>query len=234
MSTVAATNANSVNTALLSSLGLTSQGSSSSSSGTTAMPPTLSQNDFLKLLTAQLQYQDPTQPVSSTDFASQMEQMTEVSGITSMQSSMSQLASSLQSNQSLQAAALVGQSVMVPGSTAALAAGGSVQGAVNAPASGDVVLSITNAAGQVVNKIDLGTQAAGMVNFTWNGQNSSGSAQPAGTYSVSATVGSAGQTQAATTYVAGLVNSVSVNSGSLVLNVQGQGAVPFSQVQQIM
>jgi flagellar basal-body rod modification protein FlgD len=103
------------------------------------------------------------------------------------------------------------------------------------------VLNITNSAGALVSKIDLGAQAAGMANFTWNGTTSTGAQAPAGTYTLTALY--AGQTSASTaaaTYVTGTVESVSMGgSGSsststgLTLNISGVGSVPFSSVQQI-
>lgn len=195
---------------------------------------TLTQNDFLKLMTAQLQNQDPTKPMDNNEFVSQMAQFSTVSGIQGLQSSFSTLAASLSSSQALQASNLVGHTVLAPATSATLAAGGSLTLAADVPASGDVIVNITDASGALVRRMDLGPQAAGLAQFQWDGLDNTGSAAPAGSYRFTATVGSGAQTQAATMLAAGKVNSVTLdNSGALNLNVDGLGAVAFNTIRQI-
>src|SRR6185437_10301146 len=104
----------------------------------------INQSDFLELITAQLQNQNPLQPTDPTQFVSQLEGMSEVSSMQSMQSS-------LQASQVMSGTALLGHSVLAPGAAATLAAGGSISGAVTAPA-GATKLSVTisNSAGTPV------------------------------------------------------------------------------------
>ncbi len=211
------------------------KGSTGASSGATGI--SLGGTDFLTLMLAQLKNQDPTSPVDSNTFLSQLAQLSEVQGITSLNTSFSTLSSSLSSSQALQASSLLGHQALVNSSTANLAVGATVTGAVNVPqTTSQVVLSISDASGALVNQINLGAQSAGLASFSWNGTMSSGSQAPAGTYTLStqyagATSGSA----AATTLVNGTVESVSMGAGStgLTLNVAGIGSVPFSSVQQI-
>ncbi|MBL6750925.1 MAG: hypothetical protein ISP90_10410 [Nevskia sp.] len=227
------------NANLYASLGLTgsapaASGANAAAAATSAAGTTLNVQDFLQLMTAQLQDQDPLNPVNNAEFFSQVAQFSTVAGIDQLNSSFSQLSSQLGSNQSLQAAALVGQGVLVPGSSAQLTSSG-MYGAVEVPASGDVSVQIKNSAGAVVGTLDLGVQPAGTVPFTWNGQDGSGNALPAGTYTIGAQVGSGSSAQAATTDVAAVVQSVSLDANKgLLLNLQGLGEVPFSQVRQIM
>lgn len=194
----------------------------------------LSQTDFLKLMTSQLQNQDPMKPLDNSEFVSQMAQFSTVSGIQALQNSFSTLATSLSSGQALQASSLVGHTVLTPSTTAALTAGGTMSLGVDAPASGDVIVNVTDASGQLVRRIDLGTQSAGVSRFQWDGLDNSGSAAPAGKYNFSAVVGSGSQAQAATMLTAGKVNSVSLDSsGALNLDVDGIGSVAFSTIRQI-
>ncbi|HWU68780.1 MAG TPA: flagellar hook capping FlgD N-terminal domain-containing protein [Stenotrophobium sp.] len=223
---------NTVDPSVLGSIGL-----ATASSGQSSQPQQLSQDDFLKLMTAQLQNQDPLKPLDNSEFVSQMAQFSTVSGIQSLQNSFSSLSSSLSSSQSLQAASLVGHQVLVPSDTLALPATGTVQAAANLPASGDLKINITDAAGQVVRQMDLGAQSSGLAQVSWDGLDSTGRRLPAGAYTISAQVvdAASSSTQAAATYVAGNVNSVSLSaSNGVTLNVQGAGAVAFSQVLQIM
>jgi len=186
---------------------------------------------------AQLKNQDPTSPVDSNAFLSQLASLSEVQGITQLNSQFTSLSNSLVSGQALQASALLGHQALVQSSTATLAtAGATVGGAVSVPqTSAQVVLNISNSAGVLVDSINLGAQSAGMANFSWNGQTSQGAAAPAGTYTLSAQVAGVSGSSAVTTLVSGTVNSVTMGSGStgLTLNISGLGSVPFSSVQQI-
>jgi len=207
-------------------------GSTPATSGTT-----LGGTDFLTLMLAQLKNQDPTSPVDSNTFLQQLASLSEVQGITALNTSFSTLSSSLSSSQALQASSLLGHQALVSSSTANLAAGATVTGAVSVPqTTSQVVLNISDASGALVKQINLGAQSAGLTSFSWNGTTGSGSQAPAGTYTLTAQyAGSTSQGTAATTLVNGTVESVSMGAGStgLTLNVAGIGSVPFSSVQQI-
>jgi flagellar basal-body rod modification protein FlgD len=214
----------------------TTSGSSTANSASSL--GTLGGTDFITLMLAQLQNQDPTSPVDSNTFLTQLAQLSEVQGITSLNTSFSALSNSLTSNQALQASSLLGHQALVNSSTATIAAAGAtVTGAVNVPQStSQVTLSITDSSGALVSQINLGAQSAGLANFSWNGTTGNGSQAPAGTYTLSAQyAGATSGGTAATTLVNGTVESVSMGAGStgLTLNVAGVGSVPFSGVQQI-
>jgi flagellar basal-body rod modification protein FlgD len=218
--------------------GTSGSGSTSNSSGASGVAgTTLGGTDFLTLMLAQLQNQDPTSPVDSNEFLSQLASLSEVQGITQLNTSFATLSNSLTSNQALQASSLLGHQALAASSTATLpTAGASVSGAVSVPqTSSAVVLNITNSAGSLVRTIYLGAQPAGLANFTWNGETSSGATAPAGTYQLSAQVNGAASGTAITTLVSGTVESVTMGAGSsgMSLNISGLGSVPFSNVQQI-
>jgi flagellar basal-body rod modification protein FlgD len=218
--------------------GSTGSAGSAPASGTApASATTLGGADFLTLMLAQLKNQDPTSPVDSNTFLTQLAQLSEVQGITSLNTSFGALSSSLTSGQALQASSLLGHQALVSSSTATLAAKGTVTGAVNVPqTTSQVVLSISDSTGALVGQINLGAQPAGLASFTWNGAEGNGSQAPPGQYTLSAQyAGAASGGTAATTLVNGTVESVSMGAGStgLTLNVAGVGSVPFSSVQQI-
>jgi flagellar basal-body rod modification protein FlgD len=219
--------------------GTTGTGSTGSTSSTNGIngAATLGGTDFLTLMLAQLKNQDPTSPVDSNTFLSQLAELSEVQGITSLNTSFGTLSSSLSSSQALQASSLLGHQALVASPTATVSSGATVSGAISVPqTTSDVVVGITNSAGVLVRQLDLGAQPAGMASFTWDGKGSNGSAAPADTYTLTAQY--AGQVKgstAATTYVAGTVESVSMGAGTtgMTVNVAGVGSVPFSSVQQI-
>jgi flagellar basal-body rod modification protein FlgD len=220
--------------------GGTSGTGSSTGSGSTsgsANGVSLGGTDFLTLMLAQLKNQDPTSPVDSNEFLSQLASLSEVQGINQLNTSFSTLSASLTSNQAMQASSLLGHTVAVASTTGTLAtSGATLTGAVSVPqTSSQVTLNITNSAGVLVDSINLGAQSAGLANFSWNGEDSSGKAASAGTYTLSASVAGVASGTAVTTLVNGTVDSVTMGAGTtgLTLNVAGLGSVPFTSVQQI-
>ncbi|WP_250627281.1 flagellar hook assembly protein FlgD [Pinirhizobacter soli] len=209
-----------------------SSSSSSSSSSTGAM----SQSDFLKLMVAQLQAQDPTNPVDNQQFASQMAQFSTLSATqdlnTTVTSLASQLSSASQTGQVLSSASLVGRNVMVPATTTAYDGSTATKGAVNVATAGAVVINITDASGNPVRTINLGTQSEGLSQFTWDGKDDSGKAVAAGTYTLAAT--DAGTS--ANTFISGTVTGVGYGGSTVgtYLQVAGVGGVPLAQVAQIL
>jgi flagellar basal-body rod modification protein FlgD len=194
----------------------------------------LGQDAFLKLMTAQMQHQDPFKPMESGEFLGQIAQFSTVSGIQSMQQSLQGLSTALTSNQTLQAATLVGHGVMVPGDAAHLFAEGGIAGAVELDASGEVAVDITDASGAVVRHLDLGLQPAGPVNFAWDGLDESGARLPEGSYGIKATQVSSGATASLSTQVMGMVSSVSLGASGLSLNLYGMDPVALSAVREIL
>jgi len=232
---------NNIHAAAASTPANTTGTDSSTSSGTggaasAASGTTLGGTDFLTLMLAQLKNQDPTSPVDSNTFLSQLASLSEVQGITQLNSSFSTMSNSLVSGQALQASSLLGHQALVSSSTATLAANGTVTGAVNVPqTSSNVTLSISNSSGVLVQQINLGAQSAGLANFSWNGTQGDGTQAPAGQYNLTAQVSGVSSGTAVGTYVNGTVQSVTMGAGTtgLTLNVAGLGSVPFSSVQQI-
>jgi flagellar basal-body rod modification protein FlgD len=98
------------------------------------------------------------------------------------------------------------------------------------------VLNISDSSGALVRQIDLGAQASGLANYSWDGKQADGSPAPPGQYKLSTQyAGAANGSTAATTYVNGTVQSVTMGAGTtgLTLNVSGLGSVPFANVLQI-
>ena len=129
---------------------------------------TLGQSDFLKLMTTQLQNQDPFAPMENAEFIAQMAQFSTVTGITEMGTTLKGLADQLGEFRIATAANLLGNSVMSPGNYARPDAQGEIHGMLDLPsASGLTNLTFSNAAGDVLHHMELGPQAAGLVGFAW-------------------------------------------------------------------
>ena len=130
----------------------------------------LGQKDFLQLLTAQLQNQDPFAPMENGEFLAQMAQFSTVQGIEDVNSTLSGISNQIGSNRIATGASLLGQQVLVPGAVARPDASGSLHGAVDLPdAATEVRITYTNAeTGAVLHQQELGAQRAGMVGFSWD------------------------------------------------------------------
>lgn len=194
----------------------------------------LGQEDFLKLMIAQFRNQDPFKPMEDGQFLGQLAQFGTVSGLEELNSSFSQLADSLVSNQALQASTLVGREVLVPAQAAEFRGSGWVEGAVDlrSPAT-SVRVQIMDGAGQLVRQIELGPQSAGTAAFRWGGETDAGVPATPGVYRISAQAVVNGQVQAADSLVRAEVQSVAIGDRGLVLTLPAIGEVPFSAVRTI-
>jgi flagellar basal-body rod modification protein FlgD len=201
----------------------------------TADEGALGQEQFLSLMITQLKNQDPFKPMESGEFLGQLAQFGTVSGLGELQSSFNGLATSLVSGQALQAAGLVGRSALAESNIAPLTKGGSVDAAVDVPAStGGVHVEVRDAAGAIVRHIELGAQPTGLARFVWDGTTDTGAEAPTGKYRISATYASAeGKSTAADTFVAAQVDSVMFGADGFTVELRGIGEMPFSAVREI-
>ena len=193
----------------------------------------LGQAEFLQLMTTQLKNQDPFKPLESGEFLGQLAQFGTVAGLSQLNDSFAQVATSLSSNQALQASNLVGRSVLVESSLGYLPPGGRLSGAleVDGPATG-VRVQVLNASGELVRSIELGAQS-GTVNFVWGGETDGGAIAPPGTYLIQAQAVSGGGERALPTLVNAFVDSVAVGQLGLNLNLRGIGDLSFDAVREI-
>jgi flagellar basal-body rod modification protein FlgD len=196
----------------------------------------LGQEDFLELMTTQLQNQDPFEPMENGDFLAQIAQFSTVSGIQELQASFEKLSQSLVSNQALQASGLVGRSVLAPTGIAALEQEGGVKGVVEVPASSnEVQVTIHNASGETIRRLQLGSQPAGNAQFQWDGLKDDGTRAAPGSYFVAASGQYEGGQVALDTLLASEVESVTLGGdGGLLLDLRGIGPLGFKEVRQIL
>ena len=129
----------------------------------------LAQSDFLKLMTTQLQNQDPFAPMENGDFIAQMAQFSTVSGIEQMNNGLSGLADQMRQMRIATASNLLGHSVLVPGNLARPDADGQIHGVIDLPqASSSTRISFTDAeTGELYHVEDFGAQGAGLTGFSW-------------------------------------------------------------------
>ena len=199
---------------------------------------------FLKLLVAQMQNQDPLNPMDNSQMTSQLAQLQTVTGINNLNTTLSSLSTSFQSSQSMQATSLIGHGVLVSGSNLTLASGKSILGVSLGSDADDVKIAINDASGNTVDTIDLGPQKAGSLPLVWDGvpdpKNLDSSGKPVtlpdGNYTFSVTATKSGQ---ALTDASGLaydsVGSVSTSSTDGVkLYLASKGATTLSDIKQVL
>jgi len=196
----------------------------------------LGQKDFLKLMTTQLRNQDPFEPMDNGEFLGQLASFGTVSGINDLKAEIQKLTGTLTSDQSLQAASMIGREVLVPGKYAELATGGAIKVAVELPNSvSNLKIGIYDLSGQLIREVSLGSQSPGTVAFNWDGLATDGVAVPSGRYEIRAEAISAGVNEAYEVLIADNVRSVTLPRAGeeLKLDLEGLGEVSFSQVRQI-
>jgi flagellar basal-body rod modification protein FlgD len=197
----------------------------------------LGQEDFLALMITQLQSQDPLKPMENGEFIGQMAQFSTVTGIAEMTKSVSSLTEAYNSGQALQAASMVGRTVLTEDSSASLAPGTPLAGAVELPyATQAAKVRIYSDTGQLVHELPLGAQDAGISNFSWDGTLANGQMAPAGRYSMTAAIESRSGDTALATYVASKVASVTLsgNGSGTQLRTDSGASIGFSQIKAVM
>jgi flagellar basal-body rod modification protein FlgD len=191
--------------------------------------------NFLKLLIAQIKNQDPMSPMDASTMTAQMSQLNMVSSMANMNTSMTAMLAQMQSVNFMNQAALIGHSPAVAGDGIAFDGTNQVMlGANAANPLKSVIATISDASGNTVNSVDLGSLNAGMSNFLWNGKDAGGNTVAAGMYYLSLTgTNAADATENPTAYVASAVASVSKGSnGDAILNLLDGRIINSSEVQQ--
>jgi flagellar basal-body rod modification protein FlgD len=196
----------------------------------------LRQQDFLRLMVAQVKNLDPLNPDPNGEFLSQLAQFSTNDGINSMQASIEKLATSLQSNQALQASALVGRKVLVDSNSWSLGAEGDVKASINMePGLSNLNARIYSQSGELIKTIPLNTPVDGVYEFSWDGTNQKNERAASGKYRVEVHASYNGRGVMVPTMTQANVDSVSLgqNGEGVKLNVAGVGSISLDQVKQI-
>jgi flagellar basal-body rod modification protein FlgD len=218
--------ANAAAAALGSAASSSSAGTSATNSSTSNPLASLTSNfsDFLSMLTTQLQNQDPTSPMDSNTFTSELVQFTGVEAQINTNSSLTQLISLQQASTVMQSTELLGKQITVNANELTLQNGASsIQ--FTAPTAGPVAIAVYNTAGTQIYDTTVNA-TAGSNTWKWNGQTATGLQEPDGAYNVgvaaSSASGAATSLPFTVTGTATAVNesgsTVQLNLGSLTVN----------------
>ncbi|MFA6311240.1 MAG: flagellar hook assembly protein FlgD [Sterolibacterium sp.] len=229
MSTTAATDTNPASS-VYSAL------NSKSSAKTSANSTTETEDRFLKLLVTQLKNQDPLNPLDNAQMTSQMAQISTVNGIEKLNTTLQAMMASTSNSETVQAAAMLGKGVLVPGTGLALKAadGAAFAGFDLAGPIDTGTVTINDANGVAVRTIKLSGMEAGAHTFQWDGKADNGAvaADGAYTFSVAATRGS--EKVEITALQIGMVTSIMSGSKGVSLNVGSLGNFKMTDVREIL
>lgn len=224
----------------LSSLGGASAAQTAASSASSVSGSDNEQR-FLKLLVTQLNNQDPLNPMQNAELTSQLAQMSTVSGIEKLNSTLSGLVNQTGSNQVLQAASLIGYHVLSPGNQLATTA--PKEGEAPAPVpfavqlpntAGDVQVKIVDAAGHVVRTLELGSMAEGVNAVSWDGKADDGSTVPAGSYSFTVAASNGGTAIQATALSFAQVSAVKQGTNGVTLELANGHSISLDEVRMYL
>ncbi|WP_242130411.1 flagellar hook capping FlgD N-terminal domain-containing protein [Sphingobium sp. Sx8-8] len=181
---------------------------------------TMDQSDFLRLLTTQMQAQDPMQPMDNTQMVAQMATITNSTGIAEMNATLKSMASELTGTRLGDAASWIGKSMLVKSNIASPDAAGQYAGQITlGSATSGASVDLVDSSGNVVKTIALGDQAAGDVPFYWDGKDATGNTAATGPLSIR--VNGASPTSVASWATIAAVQSPADGSASKLITALG-------------
>jgi len=191
------------------------------------------QNRFMTLLVTQMKNQDPLNPMDNAQVTSQLAQLSTVTGIDKLNSTLETLISNVQGSQSYQASSMIGHSVLVAGNDVSTSGTGGYFG-VDLPIGADkLTVTIKDAAGSVVRTVEMGKQEAGTLPLQWDGKTNDGSVAATGNYKVEVAATIANSTAEASALSYAQVLSISNGTGGIKLNLSNLASVNTSDVKEI-
>lgn len=214
----------------LSNLGTAVGSTTATKGGNNATDPQASQDRFLKLLVAQLNNQDPLNPMDNAQMTTQMAQINTVSGIQELNATLKGMAEQSASMQSLQGTSLIGRDALIEGDTVQFD-GNIGKGAVSlAGDASRVYVDILNKNGSVIDTVDMGQLTQGQHAFDWD----AGAINPAdvGSFRVRA---NNGEDQVEATPLSRVkVASVGFANGAMSLQLANGRTTTYDQVRAFM
>lgn len=179
------------------------------------------QDLFLTLLCAQLENQDPLDPMDDTEMVAQLAQFSSLEQLATMNGNLENMVTLLQNQQIIQSSWYLGKEVTADGS--GISKGGDSISLVSytlGDSAASLYAHVLDSDGIIVASVNLGAREAGTHSFQWDGTDGSGQELADGTYSIAFTATDAdGDSLVVSTAVSGLVNSVSLQDGNIILGL---------------
>lgn len=191
------------------------------------------QDRFMTLLVTQMKNQDPLNPMDNAQVTSQLAQLSTVTGINKMNSTLESFMTNMQSSQSLQMTNLIGHDVLVDGNELTFDGTGGYFGVELPVSTDDLTITINDAAGNQVRQLTLGNQPEGILPVSWDGYGDNGEQVAAGDYTFSVSANVSGQPVTANPLSLTRVNSISTNGTSISLHLNNADEVTSDDLKQI-
>jgi len=204
--------------------------------GTSKTKEEMGKQDFLTLFTAQLQNQNPLEPVKNEAFVAQLAQFSQLEALTNMQTSLDTFVTSMSGERMLNSASLIGKKVAMNDTPTLLTSGNSLDATIDLPsgASG-VQVNVFDSQGRLVQELIAGPQLPGTMPFNWNGLDAAENPVPTGMYRLSATAVVNGQTTNVPVSTLSTVRAIATNpsDGSVSVEVDGGKTMLLKDVQRV-
>ena len=193
----------------------------------------LSNDDFMKLLLVELQYQDPTEPMDTEKILTQTSQLATLESSDNTNNALEKLADSLGTSQQFSTIAAIGKTADLGSDSIALDEGTNSTFEIYFPndiQTGSVEIKDND--GNLVKTLDVGTNPSGVYQFTWDGTDNGGASIDSGIYHVSATYEDSNNVSQTTRLGAYPIESVRFDQGQTLVKL-GSSYVPLENVKEI-
>jgi flagellar basal-body rod modification protein FlgD len=196
----------------------------------------MGKQEFLTLFTAQLQNQNPLEPVKNEAFVAQLAQFSQLEALTNMQGSLDKFVTSMSGERMLGSASLIGKKVAVTDTPTQLNSGGTIDGSIDLPmgASG-IQVSVFDSQGRLVQELIAGPQLPGTTPISWNGKDAAENPVPSGLYRLSANAVVNGKNVTVPVSTLSTVRAISSNptDGSVSVEVDGGKTMLLTDVKRV-
>jgi flagellar basal-body rod modification protein FlgD len=193
----------------------------------------LGKDDFLKLLTTQLQHQDPLNPMDGTEFTAQLAQFSSLEALQDISSQIKEMVMSQNLMQAAIATGMIGKKVKTGDGEISLKGKAEINYSLPQDAA-RVKISILDSSGKLVREVETAGQATGSRTYSWDGKDSNGKVLPDGTYKFKVEASDAsGNPIEVTSLSGGTVTGVSIENNTIYLVLDGNRKVPMSEVTEV-
>jgi len=193
----------------------------------------MGKDDFLKLLTTQLQHQNPLNPLDGTEFTAQLAQFSSLEALQDISSQIKEMVMSQNSMQAAIATGMIGKKVKTGDGEISLKGKAEMNYSLPQDAA-KVKISILDSSGKLVREVETASQATGRRTYIWDGKDSNGKVLPDGTYKFKVEAFSASGNQIEVTPLSGgTVTGVSIENNTVYLVLDGNRKVPISEVTEV-
>jgi flagellar basal-body rod modification protein FlgD len=193
----------------------------------------LNKDDFLQLFVTQLKNQDPLNPQDSSQFVTQLAQLTQVEQAYNTNTNLQNLVTAVKGTSSLNASSMIGRNVTAEGNSVNFG-GNAMQLNYSLPsATAATTVTVTDSAGKTVRTINMAANPSGLNSIVWDGKNNTGALLSAGVYHFGVEgKASDGTTIAGKTFTTGKVDGIAFNGTDPVIKI-GNIEIPFSALAGI-